>query len=241
VIQTQRAAQLLTPAPRLIARQATGGTGCYTVRQTGTRVHIRHRTRDLDILGEIFSAGSYEPPHELDLTGPLRVLDVGGNIGLFGAFALSRWDVSSLRSFEPDPGNFRLLEATARPHEAWETVEAALSNKPGEMRFAAGLFSESRAALPGENAITVRVEDIYAQPAADLVKVDIEGGEWPILTDPRLKTLAARAVVMEWHQNACPHPDAPALASRLLRDAGYGNQSHDASRFESNGMVWAWR
>jgi FkbM family methyltransferase len=205
-------------------------------------VHVRHRSRDLDILTEIFGRGTYEPPRALapKLQGPLRVTDAGGNIGLFGVFALERWDVTSIVSYEPDPLNAQLLMATAAPHPRWRVIPAAVSNIAGTLQFRAGMHSESRAALPGEEGLTVPTVDVYDGAAADLFKMDIEGGEWPILTDTRLAGLATRAVVLEWHANGCPAPDPGEHARRLLREAGFTEQ-HRGEECPENGLLWAWR
>jgi FkbM family methyltransferase len=244
VIQTQRAARALTPARRVVLRQTRrDAVGCYRLRDCGAQVYVRHRTRDLDIVAEIFTAGSYEPPSEVAhlLEGPLRVADLGGNVGLFGVFALHRWEVTALRSYEPDPGNARLLSATAGPFETWAVVEAAVSNAPGELAFASGLYSESRAARPGEASIAVPVVDLFAEPPADVLKIDIEGGEWPILADPRLRDHEARVIVIEWHAHLCPDTEPREHAGRLLAEAGFTGQYHEVGRFDSNGVMWAWR
>jgi FkbM family methyltransferase len=242
VIQTERAARVLTPASRFAVNQARPGSiRRYRLKCSGGPVYIRHRTRDVDILAEIFSAGSYEPPRGVDLSGPLRIADLGGNVGLFGLFALHRFDVRRLRSYEPDPANARLLRATAQHHGQWEVVEAAVSNTTGSMRFVVGRYSESRAALEGEASIEVPVHDLFAEDGADLLKMDIEGGEWPILEDPRLSGLAARVVVMEWHEAGCPVADAVGHARALLAEAGFVHQHDARGRFDSNGLLWAWR
>jgi hypothetical protein len=36
---------------------------------------------------------------------PIRVLDLGANIGLFGAWALGRFPVESILALKPDPEN----------------------------------------------------------------------------------------------------------------------------------------
>jgi FkbM family methyltransferase len=245
VIQTYRATRILSPAGRFTLKQARRGTvGTYRLRHGGHTVHLRHGTRDVDILAEIFMSGSYEPPAALApaFQRPLRIIDLGGNIGLFGLFALSRWDVVSMRSYEPDPDNIQLLRVTAAVDRVWEVIEAAVSNAVGTMRFVTGQFSESREATPGEkDAIDVPVIDLFAEADAHVLKMDIEGGEWPILTDPRLHDLHAHAVVVEWHCRQCPQPDPRAYASQLLADAGFVNQHQEPGRFDSNGLLWAWR
>jgi hypothetical protein len=56
---------------------------------------------------------------------------------------------------------------------------------------------------------------------AELVKMDIEGSEWPILEDPRLREAAVRHLVVEYHGWACPRPDPRAYAIELLERAGF--------------------
>lgn len=243
VVQTARGSRLLKPAPAFAARQLSGGAHAYELRGSGATVHIRHRARDVAILAEVFSAGTYEPPAPVNdlLAGSITVTDLGGNVGLFGVFARQRWTVGRMLTLEPDPDNLRLLQATARNTTRWEVLAAAASVSVGEMQFAAGMESESRQARNGEASITVPTVDVFEIPPCDLLKIDIEGGEWPILTDPRLPSLRARVIVMEWHETGCPETDPPVFAERLLVAAGYGNVEHRPGRFTSNGMLWAWR
>jgi FkbM family methyltransferase len=185
----------------------------------------------------------YEPPREVAplLEQPLRILDLGGNVGLFGAFALNRFDVTDLRSYEPDPANLKLLHATADGAPQWHVIEAAAGTKPGRIPFLTGRFSESRSALEGEEGMLVPVHDVLAEPGCDLLKMDIEGGEWPILSDSRFDGFA-RVIVMEWHARGSPDPSAaPLAASRLLAERGYTHQLEIPREHDGNGVTWAWR
>jgi FkbM family methyltransferase len=242
MIQTGRAVRLLEPAGSVLMGR-TGTVGHYRLRHGGAELHLRRRSRDLDILAEIFAARSYEPPAEVAplLEGPLRIADLGGNVGLFGTWAFERWEVTSLVSYEPDPANAELLSATARQFPSWEINQVAVGHAAGSLRFAAGMLSESRAATEGEDSVEVPVIDFFKEPDADLVKIDIEGAEWPLLSDSRLAKLTARVIVMEWHALGCPEPDPPETASRLLERAGYDRQLSIPGRFPSCGTLWAWR
>jgi FkbM family methyltransferase len=251
MIQTERAARVLRPAPRFLLAQLGSGTGRYSV-PTGAVIHVRHRSRDIDMVNEIFgSTGgrlAYEPPADLaarlDAKG-LRILDLGGNVGVFGAFALGRWQVEELVSFEPDPANAALLEATIASNPAvscWKLRRAAVSNSQGVMRFVSGQFSESRRADPGEESIDVEMVDLFSlDHDVDLVKIDIEGGEWAILVDPRLPSLGARALVMEWHCRSCPASNAHTAVIELLTGAGYEIRLDIPSEDETIGVLWAAR
>ena len=101
VIGTGRAARVLSPRGRFLAGQIGTATRRYAL--ADGHVHIRHRSRDIAILNEIWSRRSYSPP--IEIGGTLDVLDLGGNIGLFGLLAFTRWDVTRLRSYEPDPAD----------------------------------------------------------------------------------------------------------------------------------------
>ncbi len=258
-IAAQRAARWLRPAARFLALEARpGALGRYEVRGTGRAVHLRHGSRDVEIFNEIFRPGrqSYEPPPEVAATlaslGPLRVGDLGANIGLFGVFALGRWPVSAMRSYEPDPANAALLGATIAANglaARWELVPVAVSNAETTARFETGLLSESRLAGDGDRAadtIEVPAVDLFKQPPTDLLKIDIEGAEWAILGDARLASHPARAIVLEWHSRMCPALHPRHAARELLEAAGYaaieadGEETPgDATRV--NGVMWGLR
>ncbi|HXR29479.1 MAG TPA: FkbM family methyltransferase, partial [Solirubrobacteraceae bacterium] len=257
-IGAQRAARALRPAARfLVCELRVGAVGGYAIAGSALKVHLRHGSRDVEIFNEIFAAGreSYEPPAEvaavLGSLGPLSIGDLGANIGLFGIFALQRWPVASMRSFEPDPANAALLRATIAANDAaarWELVAVAVSNADATATFEAGMLSESRLAADGctdAAMIEVPVVDLFAQLPVDLLKIDIEGAEWAILGDARLACHPARAIVLEWHQRMCPALDPRRTARELLEAAGYeaidvdGEEARAEARV--NGLMWGLR
>lgn len=255
-IMTVRATTVVRGRLRFALRQVAGhGTHCYELRQSGMKFHLRHRTGDVAILNKIFARdralSSYEPPSEvaavLDAASAPRILDVGANIGLFGLYALTRWPGAEITAFEPDPENFRVLSRTVAANDTenrWSAVCAAASNAPGELRFAPGHGAKAHIAGAGDDGtISVTAIDFFDQQGSgvDLVKMDIEGGEWEILSDPRFATLNARAIRLEWHVLKCPEPDARAAAIGLLRAAGFTRIVDGDREHERNGVLWAWR
>jgi FkbM family methyltransferase len=254
LIQTWRGARAVRETGRFARRQFAGRrVGAYTLRGSGQRVHLRHGARDVAVFNEIYggTAGRncYEPPAPvariLDAQRDLSVLDVGANIGLFSLFALTRWPGSRVLALEPDPGNFALLSETVAANVAAERLrieQVAAFNAPGTLPFAAGLFSDAHVADPDEpGTIEVPGVDFFAHdPGAGLIKMDIEGGEWPILTDPRLGSLRARAIVLEWHRRGCPGDEPRALAVELLAAAGYAHVL-DVEDHGESGVFWCWR
>ena len=219
----------------------------YRLADAGLRVAIRHGSPDVVTLGEVFHNRDYVPDQKLDaLLAPTRsILDLGANVGLFGAFASSRWPAAEIVAFEPDPANLAVLERTIAVNGlggSWTVVPAAAGARDGETAFLAGAASLSRLTAAGTpGATTVPIRDVLpAIAAADLVKLDIEGGEWEILSDPRFRSSPPRALVMEYHPYRCPGGDARKTAEAALRNAGMTVSTiwhHD----DGHGMLWAWR
>ena len=77
---------------------------------------------------------------------------------------------------------------------------------------------------------------------ADVLKLDIEGGEWALLGDPRWATVDVRAVVMEWHWRNAPAAGGRRAAHDALRRAGLRVVETEASGpREDVGLIWGVR
>jgi FkbM family methyltransferase len=239
---------------RLGVRRARGRStvGRYHLRSSDLAVYLRHDVvDDLATLVQTFRQDHYVPPPEAtraleQLGRPIRALDLGANIGMFGAWLLSRWPDSSVVGYEADPGNARIHELTVAantPRLTWEVVAAAAGTADGEVRFVTGRGAHSRLASDEDrDAATVPVRDVLARAGdADLLKIDIEGAEWSLLADPRFPGLRARVVALEYHSERCPDGDPEAAALRALTAAGYDVAVADLDAPPGHGMVWGWR
>ncbi len=261
VIEAVRGARAVKEPLEFVARQfgPTRRTR-YHLRRSDQVAVIRHRTRDVHVLNEIFGGTggrlAYEPPSALaailDSNPSPSILDLGGNIGMFGLYALHRWPGASVCSFEPDADNAASLRAAIaenRLEEHWSCMHAAVSNRAGTMAFRGGLSADSHlvdvetglesGAANGD--VEVSVSDLFAlEGHRDLVKMDIEGGEWAVLADPRMAELDADAIVLEWHDQGCPAPDPREHVISLLTDAGWG-ELYETIEPSHCGMLWARR
>jgi FkbM family methyltransferase len=222
--------------------------GVYRLRGSGIAVALRHHTADVMVLDEIFSQGEYEPPPEARaalsrLPRAPQVLDLGANIGLFGAWALGEMPDATIVAVEADPGNAavhrRTIEANAFG-DRWQLIEGFASTESGEVPFKAGLFATSQRAGPGEESVHVTAVDVLPRVgAADLVKIDIEGEEWDLLGDPRFLKARPQVVILEYHQQSCPVADAAEAAAEALRASGF-EVVHGGSKPQFGaGILWA--
>ncbi len=251
VIQALRQASVLEPRPTFLVRELSGrrSAAFYSLRGAPLEVMLRHRSRDLDILTEIFVPPSvYEPPPEarrvLECHSPLRVLDLGANVGLFALMTFSRFDDVYVTSLEPDPDNASALAKTIARNalsDRWKLIQAAASNQPGVTAFRAGLQADSRVATGSEESIEVHCRDAFGLVGDyDFVKIDIEGSEWDLLSDPRFDTFPASVVALEWHAFRSSASDPRELAIERLKGAGYTIAADPPSPVDY-GMMWGWR
>lgn len=238
-------ARTVTPSIAFAARELLGRGGVFRYREraAGMTVLVRHGSADAVTLGEVFHERDYEPPAEVPLRSPERVVDLGANVGYFGAFALSTWPGARVVAYEPDPANAAVHARTVALNalgERWELRRAAAAASDGVLRFRASGDALSRADPAGE--LDVPCEDVLPVLAeADLLKLDIEGGEWVILDDPRFAASPPRAVVMEHHPEGCPGRDPRAVAVDALARAGLTATASIFLRADGYGMLWAWR
>ena len=212
----------------------------------GGHVWIRHGTPDVFTLAEVLGRDEYAIPHEarMLLPGSPRVLDLGANIGVFGIRAIRDLRPSVITSIEADPYNAQVLRRNAANVPMgtdWRVVEAfAAPAGDGHISFAAGHFAESRSRQGGHHSVPT-VDALMLMDDADMVKIDIEGSEWPILEDPRLATTNAKVLALEYHRWGCDAGEDPSTRCRdLLHAAGFEWRDAGAPG-DDFGTLWAWR
>jgi FkbM family methyltransferase len=203
------------------------------------RIVVRHRTSDVFVFHEVFNQRVYD-----DLFGgssrargrQLRVIDLGAHVGLFCARAAAALPHAHITAVEPDRANQAILRQTAalnRSHDEWDVVEACAHVRSGTVEFIADGSWVSRVAGVGEppvglessdqaNPSTVAAVDAFELiDGADIVKMDIEGSEWPILSDPRFRHVRIGRLLVEYHPWACPEEDSTWMITNLMERAGF--------------------
>jgi len=246
-------AGLFDDGDEFLERELAGSeqTAVYRLQGSGLRVVIRHRSRDLGVVDEIFRRRFYALPpaveEVLDSVGrPPVVADLGAHIGLFCVWMAERYPGARITAYEPDGFNFELLERCVEENAGrlhCEPVHAAASSSAGEVPFVEGDFAGSHAASSGDPS-TQEVTQLDVLPdlaGADLLKADVEGGEWDVIADPRLASTGLRAIVLEYHPKEPAAPDPREEVERLLAEAGFTSVERLFHRPDGVGMLWAWR
>ena len=116
-----------------------------------------------------------------------KVLDLGSNIGLSVAYFKMRFPDAAIEAYEPDKNSFELLQKNIREND-WKNVSAeemAVSDENGFL-FASSIEEKasvnSNFAISGREESQVPAKDIseILQQNFDVIKMDVEGGEWRI-------------------------------------------------------------
>lgn len=200
----------------------------------------RAGNNDYGVAYEIFVHRYYACPRPLAPDSVRLIVDLGANVGFSCLYWLTQYPHAQLVALEPHPGHFAQCRSNIAANDLLSRVEltrAAAGVAPQEIAMSDA--GTSSAVLPGNAAgIAAPMLDIFAMLSdrvVDILKLDIEGGEYPILGDPRFATLRPRCVVMEWHGTAADR------AWCLARFAELAYETVELFDNGSYGMLWAFR
>jgi FkbM family methyltransferase len=156
---------------------------------------------------DIFLGGIYSFSPATDRP---RIIDCGANIGVSILYFKCHYPAARVLGFEIDPKILPLLRQTLAENglDDVEIVEAALADKPDHRSFfidgkyGSTLFADSATheghAWPVICAPTVPLADYLNEPI-DLLKMNIEGAEWPVLEAAESKIRQVREIIIEYH------------------------------------------
>jgi FkbM family methyltransferase len=153
------------------------------------------------------------------------IIDIGANIGAFSIFAASLVPAVTVYAYEPEPENFALLQTNIERNGLAGRICARR-----EAVCAAGTFAvlpnyaRSRVSedlTTGTPVRAVGLDDVFAANGldeCDILKVDAEGSEYPLVDQASRETLSrVRNLAMEYHVNV---PEENARLGGLLSRLG---------------------
>jgi FkbM family methyltransferase len=165
------------------------------------------------------------------------LLDIGANIGYVSACFLTLVSGSRVICVEPQPGIIDILRHNmAQFGDRSEVHAAALSDKPGELRFHIDWVNRGASKISEDGEIVIPALDgailLASMERVDLIKIDVEGHEEQVLRaiEDQLRRLMPRAIVFEDQGlHAAPQGKIGAILGR----AGYRVLGIDKQLFQT--------
>ncbi len=202
-------------------RKGTGERGSVSI--YGKPFFYRPGTSDTWIILEVLINKGCKSEYWLPDTkdSPSTILDIGGNIGCTAVYFANRYPEAVVYSFEPDLENFKLLSLNTAGYENIKIYNVALGDRDSVMtlgctedhvNFGAKTLVLDRQRSDLTNEVPVREAQSFICElgirSVNLVKIDTEGFEYPIL-----RSLAPVLEGCEWiFGELHDHRDFSALA-----------------------------
>ena len=199
---------------------------------------------DLDVAYHVFVGEFYKSPRSLQNASIRRIVDLGANVGYTCLYWRSVYPNAEVIGFEPHPTHVAMIERHLAMNNESQHVtlySAAAGTRDGAAFLSDEGMSSVVSAERKSRTIPIAVKDFFSLASSthiDILKMDIEGGEYPILMDPRFGTLSIGAVVLEWH-NSPEYPQGRQLCCDLLEKLGY-EVAEGAFTDPTCGMLWAY-
>lgn len=158
----------------------------------GESIIIRSKSHDLDVALSCLRDGEFQPAISASTPRHKLIVDAGGYIGT-AAIAFARaFPDSTVVTLEPSPINFPLLAENVRPYKNIIPLQKALSNHDDHMELFdrnAGEWGFTTIKQASESCSSSTIECVsiptllktLGYAGIDILKLDIEGGEKPLL------------------------------------------------------------
>lgn len=226
----------MTGAPEPITLELKSGIK-FIVRRDASE------NNDYGVAYEVFVHELYKPVQDLDPGSVKLVVDMGGNIGLSALYWLNAFPNCFVELFEPNPSHLAQITKNIALSGQAARVKVhgvAAGAHPRTVRFgSAGTATSAFGSL--ENGFEAPMVDVFSLlegKRIDLLKLDVEGGEYEILGDPRFGSLDISKIVMEWHCKGGGDADRAWCEQRLQ---GLGFTIRPLFTDADHGMFWAIR
>jgi FkbM family methyltransferase len=164
---------------------------------SGLRLRMRSlATTDYDVAWQIFWRDDYESP--ISLRDVRRIVDLGAYVGYSCLYWCQKYPQSHVTAFEPHPVHLDAIQQNLTRNGLLDRVKvvgAAAGTSERHSYLTDGRSSSAVTDQPA--AFQIRVLDIFREQELsdkiDILKIDIEGGEYEILSDLRFRRAECRS------------------------------------------------
>jgi FkbM family methyltransferase len=179
----------------------------------GRETHLRLRLNDSDVrvVRELLLHDEYRAMREIAPENPRRIVDAGANVGISALLLRRTFPVASIVCIEPDAANAARIQLHLKENgvEDVEVFQAALWPVDDLVDLSTPAQDSQSWAIQAKASKDGRVRAIsvltlmkeLGWDRIDLLKMDIEGGEFPVFSHPTAKEWLPRvqSMVGEYH------------------------------------------
>ncbi len=187
------------------------------LRFDGVWLHVRTLSRDLTVVRSALR-GEYEPALNATTIRHRFIVDAGGYIGTAAIVFARRFPEATIVCLEPSIENYELARANCAPWPNIEVLNCALAKSEGiatlrdrgtgQWGFTIVDNSADNNSLKYMHEVeTTSIEHLlgrYGRRGIDLLKLDIEGGEYELLRDAPSWVQSCETIMAEIHDKICP-------------------------------------
>lgn len=209
-------------------------TFAFPIRGEVRQFALRTHSSDIEVFLQIIRDEEYAEAarHMPRPSHPPRIVDAGANIGLTSLYLKTLFPDAVILALEPEPGNFEALKRTISINDLRSVVAipkglwtANVNLQPNRTFRDGEAWSFSLMAGAGSSSGNIpavslgALLDAHEWAHVDLLKIDIEGGEAPLLRDPETVRIIANRVSLLCME---VHPEVISIeeARRTLEAAG---------------------
>jgi FkbM family methyltransferase len=200
----------------------------------GLELHYRLNRGDIQSIREVWMDECYRLPFDV---APERLIDLGANIGLTSLWFAHRYGCSTVIAVEPSPDNARLARLNLEGNKIRaEVIEAAVGPRDGTAYFEDNVTDANMGHLgtSGRTVSVLSMDTLLGKlplgAEVDLVKLDIEGGEGPLLAENPHWLRRVKSLIAEFHPEVIDYP----AAIRSIEGQGFRYYpAHSAADFDS--------
>jgi FkbM family methyltransferase len=195
---------------------------------SGQRITLEAEpSTDVNVAYEVFVMQCYKWPLAINSRNEIKcIVDLGANVGFSVLYFAQIFPTAHIDAFEPHPAHLiRLSQIVAKNHlEERVSIHPTAAGVTQGQGLLANDFGHSTTTL-GTSTFGIKIEmsdflEFAKERRIDLLKMDIEGAEYPILMDPRFSGLNIGWIVFEWHASATV-PEIDRELFRRLTDLGW--------------------
>ena len=161
-----------------------------SIPHTSQKILLRLGTTDVAAFEHVFIHNEYDFSLAQQ---PSVIVDAGANIGMSAVYFALRYPTATIVAIEPEPTNFAVLAKNAKLFPKIIPIHAALWNHEGVVRIQDGggghwgmrVVDANISSAADIRSITLQaLLDELKIDKIDLMKVDVEGAECEIFSDP---------------------------------------------------------